>query len=114
MERKIKKGSKYTHFQLMLFVQIENEFGSYGDVSTVEPDEQYIRHLLVKARNGLGKDLLLFTTDGGNLAAMKRGSLPGPDLYTVASGKERGGHRHKGRRHHFGPFTRLHRGKELM
>lgn len=51
-------------------VQIENEYGSYGD------DTAYLRHL----RDGLvarGVDCLLFTTDGAHDTMQQGGSVPG-------------------------------------
>ncbi|MFI6154364.1 beta-galactosidase family protein [Kitasatospora sp. NPDC051170] len=54
----------------VLAVQVENEYGSYGD------DAAYLRHL----RDGLvsrGVDCLLFTTDGAQDTMQQGGSLPG-------------------------------------
>nr|GMD86814.1 beta-galactosidase 17 [Ipomoea batatas] len=43
----------------IIMVQIENEFGSYGD------DKEYLHHLVKLARKHLGDDVVLYTTDGG-------------------------------------------------
>jgi beta-galactosidase len=67
-------------------VQVENEFGSYGDVSTNADDRRYLEHLITAARTALGPSALLFTTDGGSEAFMRRGSLRGPAVLTVGDG----------------------------
>ena len=54
--------------------QVENEYGYCGSDST------YIRHLVQAARNTLGNDVILYTTDPPTLAA--DGSLPGKEVYT--------------------------------
>jgi hypothetical protein len=43
---------------------MENEFGSYGDVSTNPSDKQYMEHLVGVARSFLGPNIILYTTDG--------------------------------------------------
>ena len=40
-------------------LQVENEFGSYGDVSTNPADKQYMEHLVSVARTQLGNNLVL-------------------------------------------------------
>lgn len=67
----------------IVMMQVENEFGSYGDVSTNPADLQYMQHLVGLARRYLGSDLILYTTDGGSLSYMTRGSLNGSAVYTV-------------------------------
>ena len=69
----------------VVMVQVENEFGSYGDVSTRPADKQYLEHLIAIARAYLN-DTILFTTDGGDTGYMSRGSLKGGDVYTVGDG----------------------------
>ncbi len=64
-------------------VQIENEFGSYGDVQSNPLDLQYMLHLVALARQHLGNDVVLYTTDGGNEGYMIRGTLNGSIVYTV-------------------------------
>lgn len=67
----------------IIMVQIENEFGSYGDVSTKPLDKQYMETLVTLARQNLGQNVILYTTDGGDLSYMTRGSLSGDIVYTV-------------------------------
>ena len=67
----------------VIMVQIENEFGSYGDVSTNPLDKQYLEHLLDLVRVHLGQDIIVYTTDGGNANYMIRGSIQGSAVYTV-------------------------------
>ena len=54
--------------------QVENEYGYCGS------DASYIRHLVQEARQILGDDVILYTTDPPTLAA--DGSLPGDEVYT--------------------------------
>ena len=64
-------------------VQIENEFGQYGDALNNPDDERYLRHLVHLARTLLGDSVVLFTTDFGNLENMQRGSLNGSEVLTA-------------------------------
>ena len=72
----------------VVMVQCENEFGSYGDVSTNPLDKQYIEHLVEFAGNALGgaDQVVLYTTDGGNTGFMERGSLKGDAVFTTGDG----------------------------
>eukprot|EP00927_Polykrikos_kofoidii_P079260 TRINITY_DN76045_c0_g1_i1.p1 TRINITY_DN76045_c0_g1~~TRINITY_DN76045_c0_g1_i1.p1 ORF type:complete len:881 (-),score=108.57 TRINITY_DN76045_c0_g1_i1:53-2653(-) len=70
----------------VIMVQLENEFGSFGDVSSHSRDRQYLEHLLTKARQHLGEAVVIYTTDGGNKDYMRRGSLPGGDVLTLGDG----------------------------
>jgi len=67
----------------IVMVQVENEFGSYGNVVTNPKDKQYIEHLVILARSHLGNQVILYTTDGGNTGSMSRGTLNGSAVYTV-------------------------------
>lgn len=67
----------------VIMMQIENEFGSYGNVADNPKDKQYMQHLVGLARAYLGDNLILYTTDGGNADYMRRGTLPGSAVYTV-------------------------------
>ncbi|GMH64670.1 hypothetical protein TrRE_jg6728 [Triparma retinervis] len=67
----------------IVMVQVENEYGSFGDVSTNPDDEAYMRALVDLTRKHLGPDVVLYTTDGGNYDSMKRGSLPGDIVLTL-------------------------------
>ena len=62
---------------------MENEFGSYGDVQTNPLDLQYMEHLVDLAHQYLGNDTQLYTTDGGDVGYMIRGTLNGSVVYTV-------------------------------
>lgn len=46
-------------------------------------DKQYMVHLVALGRQYLGNNVVLYTTDGGSLSYMQRGSLPGSAVYTV-------------------------------
>ncbi len=59
---------------------MENEYGSYGDVSKSPLDAQYMHLLIDTARASLGNDTLLFTTDGGDTSYMTRGSFVGDSV----------------------------------
>ena len=76
----------YSNGGNVIMVQIENEFGSYGDVLTNPRDRQYLEHLLDLVQKHLGptpQSVLVYTTDGGNDSSMDRGSLKGGAVYTV-------------------------------
>ena len=64
-------------------VQVENEYGSFGDVTKNPNDEKYIRYLVTLTRKHLGPSVVLYTTDGGNYESMRRGSLPGSIVLTL-------------------------------
>ncbi|XP_037568827.2 beta-galactosidase [Dermacentor silvarum] len=67
----------------IIMVQLENEYGSYDAC-----DHAYMVHLRKLARNHLGPDVLLFTTDGyQNNIMIKCGLVPGT-LTTVDFGTE--------------------------
>ncbi|KAJ8637854.1 hypothetical protein MRB53_012121 [Persea americana] len=61
----------------IIMVQIENEYGSYGD------DKNYLRHLVMLARRYLGEDIILYTTDGGTRETLEKGTLPGDDVFSA-------------------------------
>ncbi|XP_044294280.1 beta-galactosidase-1-like protein isoform X2 [Varanus komodoensis] len=66
----------------IISVQIENEYGSYYAC-----DYDYMRHLLATFRAYLGKEILLFTTDGISASDLRCGTLQG--LYaTVDFGQD--------------------------
>ena len=70
----------------IVMVQVENEYGSFGDVSTSDSDRSYLEKLVQIANESLGEKTLLFTTDGGSESFMTRGSLKGSAVYTVGDG----------------------------
>merc|ERR1719253_1488852 len=50
-------------------------------------DKQYMEHLVDLASTQLGKGaVVLYTTDGGNMGYMTRGSLPGDSVLTLGDG----------------------------
>ncbi|KAL6618872.1 hypothetical protein ACP70R_034011 [Stipagrostis hirtigluma subsp. patula] len=63
----------------IIMVQIENEFGSFGD------DKKYLHYLVELARRYLGNDiiLLVYTTDGGAIGNLKNGSIPQDDVFAA-------------------------------
>ncbi len=71
-----------THGGPILAMQVENEYGSYGN------DQAYLRHL-DEGMRARGVDVLLFTSDGPRDQTLRSGTLPGI-LKTVnfASGVE--------------------------
>eukprot|EP00755_Sulcionema_specki_P006587 Sspe_Gene.35861::Locus_17364_Transcript_1_1_Confidence_1.000_Length_1074::g.35861::m.35861/K12309/GLB1, ELNR1; beta-galactosidase len=73
----------YSNGGPVVMVQLENEFGSYGDVSTVPADKKYMEHLVAVTRRWLGDDVVLYTTDGGDRSYMIRGSLNGTAVVTL-------------------------------
>jgi len=58
-----------THGGPLIAMQVENEYGSYGN------DKTYLRHLEELLRS-LGIDVLLFTSDGPNDQMLQFGTLP--------------------------------------
>jgi len=70
----------------IVMVQVENEYGSYGDVSQQPNDKKYLEFLVGLARHHLGQEVVLYTTDGGSVSYMQRGSLNGSAVYTVGDG----------------------------
>jgi hypothetical protein len=62
-------------------VQIENEYGSYGNTGGNAQDKAYMVHLMNLAYQYLGgpapAGVQLYTTDGGDVSYMTGGTLPG-------------------------------------
>ena len=68
-------------------LQLENEFGSYGDVR-VPADAAYIRHLQATAKTLLGPGAVqLYTTDGGDTSFLERGALKG-EVFATGDGND--------------------------
>ncbi|CAL9044247.1 beta-galactosidase 8 isoform X3 [Musa acuminata AAA Group] len=61
----------------IIMVQVENEFGSYGD------DKAYLHHLVTLARKHLGHDIILYTTDGGSRETLDKGTIPGEGVFSA-------------------------------
>lgn len=57
------------------FEQVENEYGFCGS------DKDYLHHLVAKAREYLGPEVLLYTTDPAHVAAA--GTVVGGDVLTT-------------------------------
>ncbi|XP_027139576.1 beta-galactosidase [Larimichthys crocea] len=60
----------------IITVQVENEYGSYFAC-----DYNYLRHLTKLFRSYLGKEVVLFTTDGASVGYLKCGTIQ--DLYAT-------------------------------
>ena len=71
----------------IIMVQIECEFGSFGDVVVNPKDLQYMEYLVNETRHNLGDNVILYTTDieisGSTSVNMKKGSLKGSDVITL-------------------------------
>ncbi|XP_038875608.1 beta-galactosidase 17 [Benincasa hispida] len=61
----------------IIMVQIENEFGSYGD------DQAYLHHLVTLARGYLGDEIILYTTDGGTRETLEKGTIRGNAVFSA-------------------------------
>ncbi|KAK9734499.1 hypothetical protein RND81_04G143700 [Saponaria officinalis] len=61
----------------IIMVQMENEYGSYGD------DKAYLHHLVELGRRHLGNDVILYTTDGGTKETLEKGTIPGEGVYAA-------------------------------
>ena len=68
----------------LVMLQVENEYGFWGDAARSARDAEYLRRLIALARRRLGPELVLFTTDPPNV--MARGSLAGPEVLTLFDG----------------------------
>ncbi|XAR67615.1 Beta-galactosidase [Bertholletia excelsa] len=67
----------YSNGGPVIMVQIENEYGSYGD------DKVYLEHLVKLARRHLGEDTILYTTDGGSKEMLEKGTIPGDTVFSA-------------------------------
>ncbi|KDP40762.1 hypothetical protein JCGZ_24761 [Jatropha curcas] len=61
----------------IVMVQIENEYGSYGH------DKAYLHHLVKLAREHLGKNIILYTTDGGSRELLEKGTIRGDAVFSA-------------------------------
>ncbi|GLU14323.1 hypothetical protein SLE2022_308990 [Rubroshorea leprosula] len=61
----------------IVMVQIENEYGSYGD------DKAYLHHLVMLARQLLGEEIILYTTDGGSRNTLEKGTIRGDSVFSA-------------------------------
>ncbi|KAL3511678.1 hypothetical protein ACH5RR_024395 [Cinchona calisaya] len=67
----------YTNGGPIIMVQVENEFGSYGN------DKAYLHHLVKLARGHLGDDVILYTTDGGSRETLEKGTISGDAVFSA-------------------------------
>ncbi|GLJ05609.1 hypothetical protein SUGI_0021100 [Cryptomeria japonica] len=67
----------YSNGGPVIMVQVENEYGSFGD------DKNYLRNLVSLARAHFKDDVILYTTDGGQRGNLNNGSIVGSDVYAV-------------------------------
>ncbi|KAI3979425.1 hypothetical protein MKX01_001617 [Papaver californicum] len=61
----------------IIMVQVENEYGSYGD------DKNYLRQLVSLARRHLGDQTILYTTDGGSRDTLEKGTIRGASVFSA-------------------------------
>ncbi|KAI3885825.1 hypothetical protein MKW92_039514 [Papaver armeniacum] len=59
----------------IIMVQVENEYGSYGD------DKNYLHQLVSLARRHLGDEIILYTTDGGSRDTLEKGTIRGASVF---------------------------------
>eukprot|EP00466_Bigelowiella_natans_P016535 jgi/Bigna1/132910/aug1.19_g7618 len=69
-----------------LVVVLRAGFGSFGNVVENPSDARYMRKLIDEARTILGNEVILFTTDGGNVNSMLHGSFNDSSVITVGDG----------------------------
>ncbi|KAG8362986.1 hypothetical protein BUALT_BualtUnG0016800 [Buddleja alternifolia] len=67
----------YSNGGPIIMVQIENEFGSYGD------DKAYLHYLVKLARGHLGNNIILYTTDGGSRETLGKGTIRGDAVFSA-------------------------------
>ncbi|CAN6441788.1 unnamed protein product [Victoria cruziana] len=67
----------YSNGGPVIMVQIENEYGSFGD------DKSYLLRLVKLARQHLGDDVILYTTDGGTKETLDKGTIRGADVFSA-------------------------------
>ena len=65
----------------IIMVQLENEYGYCEPAYTIERSRRYMRALKAMARQGLGDNVILYTTDPPYL--LNEGSLPGDEVYRL-------------------------------
>lgn len=79
------KPHLHTNGGSVLMVQVENEFGSYGDVESNPGDLEYMHHLVDLVRQHLGDEdsVQIYTTDGGSTSFLSKGTLQGSIVYST-------------------------------
>ena len=80
------KPRLYSNGGAVAMVQIENEYGSYGNTGGSAQDLAYMEHLRDYVRAGLGgRDAFqMYTTDGGDVGYMSHGATP--DVFATGDG----------------------------
>ena len=80
------KPRLYSNGGAVAMVQIENEYGSYGNTGGNAADLAYMEHLRDYVRAGLGgRDAFqMYTTDGGDVGYMSHGATP--DVFATGDG----------------------------
>ena len=80
------KPRLYSNGGAVAMVQIENEYGSYGNTGGSAADLAYMVHLRDYVRAGLGgRDAFqMYTTDGGDVGYMSHGAVP--DVFATGDG----------------------------
>eukprot|EP01059_Diplonema_ambulator_P015110 TRINITY_DN26215_c0_g1_i1.p1 TRINITY_DN26215_c0_g1~~TRINITY_DN26215_c0_g1_i1.p1 ORF type:complete len:768 (+),score=280.04 TRINITY_DN26215_c0_g1_i1:35-2338(+) len=73
----------YSNGGPVVMIQIENEYGSYGDVASNPNDLKYMEYLAQLVHQNLGQDAVaIYTTDGGSTSYMERGTIKGDTVLT--------------------------------
>ncbi|KAL5579483.1 hypothetical protein UlMin_011925 [Ulmus minor] len=67
----------YSNGGPIIMVQVENEYGSFGD------NKAYLHHLVRLAKDHLGDDIILYTTDGGTRETLEKGTIRGDALFSA-------------------------------
>lgn len=85
------KPHLYSNGGNVALLQLENEYGSFGDVSTSPGDREYIVHLKSTADRLLGAGAVTYyTTDGGDAGFLTKGALPGV-VFATGDGNDAAG-----------------------
>ena len=67
----------------IIMAQVENEYGSYGNVAGHPADKQYMEYLTTLTKKAFGENATyVYTTDAGSDYYMSRGSLKGSAVVT--------------------------------
>ena len=75
-----------SEFNPIVMVQVENEYGSYGDVANNQNDAKYLQFLVDLSRRHLGEDVILYTTDGGNVGDLRKGTFNNSQVISFGDG----------------------------
>ena len=75
-----------SEFNPIVMVQVENEYGSYGNVANNRNDAKYLQFLIDLSKSHLGEDVILYTTDGGNLDDLRKGTFNDSQVVSFGDG----------------------------